>query len=1065
MTALRTSLTRALRISDPTPDAVLLGAAAAGEPDSFPALVARHGPMVLRVCQQVLGDAHAAEDAFQAVFLVLARQAGRLRRPERLAAWLFGTARHIAQRALRSAARRRRHEGNATPPLTRDPLADLTARELFQALDEEVERLPETYRLPLLLRYWQGLTQDQAARRLGWAAGSVKGRLERGRKQLANRLTKRGLAPSALLVMSFTATVRGELLARTAALATSGAVVPAGVLALVATAGTAKLLPAMVAALLVVGAGAIGLAGGWAEPQKPAAKANESPPVAQAPGSPKAEPRVDRFGDPLPEGALARIGTVRFRHAGTIGQLAFLPDSQVLAAADSSGNLCLWNPQSGQLQKRISFGGLMGAVAFSPDGRWLIAADSNELCRWDAITGERLPSFPVKDLRIEKLTFSPDGNWLACRGRTPLGNLNVIAILDPANGNELYRFDGLRNYASPSFAFSLDSANWACADKKDREVKLYESRTGKLIRQFAGHQRPAATVAFAPDGKTIASTESSTGTLRFWETGTGKLLSGAGNLYAGENLAYSPDGRLLVGSGGLRPAVWDVAASKSLSNYFEKQRDGGDESVLSPDGKWLATYYQHTIYLWDVTTGKAVRPREGHEREVYAVSFAPDGKSLVSVAGEMGTVRRWNVLTGEELPNLGKITDLAYAAAHSPDGKFLAVGTGNHDGTIWLLNADTGQEIRRMTIPGGYVTSLALSADGKTLASRAHARAIHIWDVGTGRLLNQFPGSPDGHMNVALSPDGKTVADAGAAGICLWDVASGKERDRFPTGDRQILSLAFSPDGRLLASGGETIRLWNVTAGKQLRQFSGHDGWVRCVAFSPDNRMIVSSGADSSVRLWEVATGRERRRSDGHHGAAKCASFSRDGKLLATGGVDTTVLIWDLAGSRDKRLTEADLAESSAALADTDARKAFAAINALVASPEQCVSLLSEHVRPIPSADARTQNLIRDLDSEKFAVREQANRVLEKMGNGAEGALQAALAQSKSAEVRQAVQRLLDRLDEPTPEVLRTIRAVEVLEHFATPAARDLLAELAKGAPGARLTVEAKASLERLKAR
>src|SRR5437763_13771898 len=110
MSALRQSLIRALRLRDPTPDAILLRAAAGGEPEAFPALVARHGPMVLRVCRQVLGDRHAAEDAFQAVFLLLSRRLGRLKRPDRLAAWLFGAARRTALNARTATLRRRRRE-------------------------------------------------------------------------------------------------------------------------------------------------------------------------------------------------------------------------------------------------------------------------------------------------------------------------------------------------------------------------------------------------------------------------------------------------------------------------------------------------------------------------------------------------------------------------------------------------------------------------------------------------------------------------------------------------------------------------------------------------------------------------------------------------------------------------------------------------------------------------------------------------------------------------------------------------------------------------------------------
>src|SRR5262249_21361592 len=150
-------------------------------------------------------------------------------------------------------------------------------------------------------------------------------------------------------------------------------------------------------------------------------------------------------------------------------------------------------------------------------------------------------------------------------------------------------------------------------------------------------------------------------------------------LPSNQSLVYSPNGQfLIVGGGGLRPEMWSVPARSSLPEYFQN-RNGCGEMVLSPDGKFVATSHDNALYVWDAKTGKALGECDGHERQVDAESFAPDGKSLVSVAGEMGRVRRWNSLTGEALPTWTTIKDLAYAIAYSPDGKTVAVGTGNHD--------------------------------------------------------------------------------------------------------------------------------------------------------------------------------------------------------------------------------------------------------------------------------------------------------------------------------------------------------------------------------------------------
>src|SRR5215469_9881385 len=188
-------------------DAALLGRfVATRDPAAFEALVARHGPMVLRACRRVLGNEADAEDAFQATFLVLARKAGSVRPAGALAAWLHGVACCIALGARTAAARHQLREAAAPdldPPDPRpDPLSALTAREALIALDEEVRRLPMGYRLPVVLCCLEGLSQEEAARRLGWSAGSVKGRLERGRKRLHERLARRGLALGAALALA-----------------------------------------------------------------------------------------------------------------------------------------------------------------------------------------------------------------------------------------------------------------------------------------------------------------------------------------------------------------------------------------------------------------------------------------------------------------------------------------------------------------------------------------------------------------------------------------------------------------------------------------------------------------------------------------------------------------------------------------------------------------------------------------------------------------------------------------------------------------------------------------------
>ncbi len=215
--------------SDGVSDAALLGRFITKRDETaFTALVVRHGPLVLHVCQRVLGDVHDAEDAFQAAFLVLARKAAALRHPEALPAWLHGVARRAALKARSAKTRRFRDTkpliGSAPDPRP-DPLADLSVRELLLIIDEELERLPEMYRLPVILCCLESRSLEEAARQLGWTLGSVKGRLERGRARLHRRLVRRGLTLSSALaaVEASRATASAAVIARLAAATAQGA--------------------------------------------------------------------------------------------------------------------------------------------------------------------------------------------------------------------------------------------------------------------------------------------------------------------------------------------------------------------------------------------------------------------------------------------------------------------------------------------------------------------------------------------------------------------------------------------------------------------------------------------------------------------------------------------------------------------------------------------------------------------------------------------------------------------------------------------------------------------------
>jgi RNA polymerase sigma factor (sigma-70 family) len=437
------------------------------EEAAFTLLVQRHGPMVLAVCRRVLGNLHAAEDAFQATFLVLVRKAATIRKRQSVSSWLHGVASRIAQKARMRSLRQQIKESQALPSsFGDDPCETLATKELRAALDEEIERLPAKYRLPLVLCYLADKTHEQAAQELGWAKSSLTTRLAKARQLLHQRLIRRGFtasaglltavlteaaanaAPPSLLTLS---TVRLAVQVLTGeALTTTPATVLAGGFVKGATVGkwTAVLM------LLATLGFAAAVGSRLAVPSSPAEQ-EEPPPEAQAAGDPhtaKAEtskPRVDLFGDPLPPGAKARLGTVRLRHGNRIGQYAFSPDSKILAAASSDARVYLWDAATGcELRCLENDSRPNPSVAFSPDGKILASGSGHEVRRWETKTWKELACWSVKSVEVGKLFFSPDGRTFVCLGSVRSDNVttvNSIVFLDTSTGRELYHWEGRKN--------------------------------------------------------------------------------------------------------------------------------------------------------------------------------------------------------------------------------------------------------------------------------------------------------------------------------------------------------------------------------------------------------------------------------------------------------------------------------------------------------------------------------------------------------------------------------------------------------------------------------------------
>jgi WD40 repeat protein len=796
----------------------------------------------------------------------------------------------------------------------------------------------------------------------------------------------------------------------------------------------------------------------------------------------------DAHGDPLPPGALVRVGTARFRHGNHVSCIAFSPDGKIVASGGWNGRVCLWEAATGRLLRSLDSsqpGQLIFGLAFAPDGKTLAAGASGpdpSLRRWEVATGKELPPIAVPG-QPRCVAFAPDGKTIACAGLD-----RTIRLLDPTTGKEIAQLAGHTGFVN-GLQFS-PGGKTLISGSLDQTIRLWDVARGKELRRFEANQPAILTVALSRDGAWLASGGQEQ-TVRLWDVATGReerqFQIAARDV---TSVALSPDGKTLAAAGqDTSIYLWETATGTELRR-FSVWQDAVKSVAFSPDGKTLAASDGPILHSWDVATGRETPPAEGPRGPVTAVAFAPDGQSLALCCRRDG-LRVFTAATGRERRYLGGRAEGDLCVAFSPDGKLLATA-GGMDRVIRLWPAAGGAEGRRLQGHPFRVSSVAFSPDGKVLASSDFGGTVVLWEAASGKELRQWKAHPANAVSVAFSPDGKFLASGGMRSegrrlvgeVKLWDVTTGGAvrtcAGQYGPGDQ----IAFSPDGRMLACGsGGTIYLWEVLTGQE-RGRVGRNVEAGCVAFSPDGRLMAAAGRSSSwftaspvdgtIRFWRTGTGTEVGQLQGHRGGIHAITFSPDGTRLVSGGEDSTALIWDMTGAGQEPVQpEARVAAEVldawwTGLADEDAVRAYRAVGGLIQAAEQAVPLLQARLHPAAVSDAEHLNqLIADLDSPRFAVRQKSSTELAQLGKQAEPALRKALEGQPSAEARRRIERLLASPGgtQPTPEQMREARALEVLENIGTPAARHVLEVLARGASGSRLTQEAQASLKRLNRR
>ncbi len=607
----------------------------------------------------------------------------------------------------------------------------------------------------------------------------------------------------------------------------------------------------------------------------------------------------------LPEGAKVRFGR------GSIEQIAYSPDSTMLAAATYIG-VWLYDVETGnELQLLATEPAAVESIAFSPDSTKLVSsARGAPLSLWDVESGRLLRTFPAEtSWSIKGVAYSPDGTIIAGNG-----SVGTVQLWNPDTGENIRTLKGEESWNGlQCIQFSPDGKTLATG-WLDSEIRLWDVNTGTIKHTLTDHEEMVSTLTFTPDGKTLVS-GSRDKTIRLWDVNTGNLTNTlVGHFDVILDVAVSPHNNILIACDGhYEIRLWNLNTGEMINRineHFQIPRS----VIFSADGNTFATGgYDARVYIWDVATAMKMRSFTKHTSYSTHGAFSPT-ENTIALRGYAGTVFLVDTETGKLKHKFNVTSQSITTLAYSPDGTMLATG---HDDTIRLWDAQTGTALLPPMDTSGSTYHITFSRDGERVAGLFYTNSeqhIYTFETASGKQLHSikvytFPGlwgnQPILEIEhsrwvraIAFSPDGTTIAScADDKAIRFWDVDNGTHLRKIETHEYRISDIAFSPDGQTITGiSFGFIHQWNVETGTELRTvpMPGETRRLSYRGLRSDSTMAAMGYSDGTVRLWDMTDITQTRILKGHTSSVNLVTFSPDGRTLASSSSDGTTLLWDI---------------------------------------------------------------------------------------------------------------------------------------------------------------------------